>query len=117
MNDESTNKDNVVEGEVVENDQDKSWSERLLSAEHWLRFVFMVLFAIILSVAGYIMGLLVFLQFLWALITGEANQQLRNFGSSLSQYIFQALKFLTYNTEDKPFPFADWPDAESDSEN
>jgi hypothetical protein len=109
-NENKIKKEKIVEGEVIGDNEEISWSERLLSADHWLRFVFMILFAIILSVAGYIMGALVLLQFFWALITGEANEKLKRFGSSLSQFIFQALRFLTYNTEEKPFPFADWPE-------
>ena len=93
-----------------------SWSDRLLSAEHWLRFAFMVLFAIILGVASYVMAVLVILQFFWALIAGEGNDKLREFGSSLSQFIYQALRFLTYNSNDKPFPFSDWPDSEQNDE-
>lgn len=101
----------AVEGEIVD-DKEKTWSERLLSAEHWLRFLFMVLFAIILGVVGYVMTAVVVLQFIWGLVTGEGNDKLRQFGSSLSQYIYQTLRFLSYNTEEKPFPFADWPESE-----
>lgn len=81
----------------------------LLSSRHWLRLVFMLLFAAILQVAGIIMWALVLLQFLFSLITGQDNVNLRQFGHSLSTYIFQTLKFLTYASEEKPFPFSDWP--------
>lgn len=81
----------------------------LLSAKHWLRLVFMMLFAALLQVAGIIMWVVVILQFIFSLITGQDNISLRRFGHSLSTYIYQALKFLTYSSEEKPFPFADWP--------
>jgi hypothetical protein len=114
--DNKNEKPAVVEAEAVEaeivDDKEPTWSERLLSVDHWLRFVFMVLFAIILGVAGYVISILVIIQFIWALVTGEGNDNLRAFGSSLSQYIYQMLRFLTYNTEEKPFPFADWPESE-----
>lgn len=116
MND--TNKPKTVEAESVEtiDDVEPSWKERLLSADHWLRFVFMVLFAIILGLVSYVITVLVILQFIWALVSGEGNDKLREFGSSLSQYIYQILRFLTYNSEDKPFPFADWPESEKPSQ-
>ncbi|MGH1440488.1 MAG: DUF4389 domain-containing protein [Cellvibrionaceae bacterium] len=103
-----------VEAESVEtiDDVEPNWNERLLSADHWLRFVFMVLFALILGAASYVITVLVIIQFVWALVTGEGNDKLREFGSSVSQYIYQMLRFLTYNSEDKPFPFADWPESE-----
>ncbi len=83
----------------------------LLSPARWIRLAYMVLFAIILYVVSFIMALVVVLQFVISLITGKNNLQLRRFGYSLSTYIYQTLQFLTYNSEEKPFPFADWPDA------
>lgn len=115
MTNENEHKVKEVKAESVETiDIEPSWKERLLSADHWLRFVFMVLFAIILGVAAYVISVLVVIQFVWALVTGEGNEKLRNFGGSLGVYIHQTLRFLTYNTEDKPFPFADWPDNEKE---
>jgi len=83
----------------------------LLSSRHWLRLVFMLLFAALLQIAGIVMWVLVILQFLFSLISGQDNRNLRELGSSLSRYIYQTLKFLTYNSEEKPFPFSDWPSS------
>lgn len=83
---------------------------RLLSPEHWLRGLFMVLFVLIACVASYVMVVLVVIQFLFALVTGASEERLRTFGLQLSQYLFQILTFVTYNDEQKPFPFNDWPD-------
>lgn len=83
----------------------------LLSSKHWLRLLFMLLFALLFQVATVVMWVLVALQFLFSLITGQDNKNLRSFGDSLSAYIYQTLKFLTYVSEEKPFPFADWPAA------
>jgi len=122
MNDQSQDKsidDNIktidnenVEAEIIET-VEPSWKSRLLSVEHWLRFAFMVLFVVILSVVSYLIFALVVLQFVWALVAGEGNDKLRSFGSSVARFIHQVLRFLTYNTNDKPFPFADWPEPES----
>ena len=90
---------------------------RLLSAEHWLRFVFMVLFALVASVAAYVVAVLIVIQFLFALVTGTGEARLKSFGGGLSLYLFQILQYLTYNSDEKPFPFKDWPevdDVESD---
>lgn len=80
------------------------------SASHWLRFLYMLLFAVLLYVAAWVMAVVVILQFLFTLLSGSPNPNLRLFGDSLSRYIFEALQFLTYNRERKPFPFSDWPD-------
>src|SRR5690606_11586995 len=94
---------------IMNNEELKS---NLLSSRHWLRLVFMLLFAALLQVASIIMWVLVVLQFVFSLITGQDNINLRRFAYSLSTYIYQTLKFLTYSSEEKPFPFADWPAAD-----
>lgn len=90
----------------MDNEQIKS---NLTSSKHWLRLIFMLLFAAILQIASLVMWVLVIAQFIFSLITGEDNVNLRKFGHGLSIYIFDTLKFLTYASEEKPFPFADWP--------
>ncbi len=86
----------------------------LTSSRHWLRLLFMLVFAAVLQVASIVMWMLVIAQFIFSLITGEDNSQLRKFGHELSVYIFDTLKFLTYASEEKPFPFADWPLVDED---
>lgn len=82
------------------------------SPDHWIRLFFMVLFGFVLQLASLVVGVVVLLQFLFALLTGSDNDNLRHFGASLTRYISDTLSFLTYNSEDKPFPFADWPEVE-----
>lgn len=81
----------------------------VLSANHWLRFAFMLLFAVFIQVAAAVMWVVVIVQFLFALLTGQVNENLRSFADSLSRFIFQTWRYLSYNTEEKPYPFQDWP--------
>lgn len=90
---------------------DEKMKSNLLSSTHWLRLVFMVLFAVILQVAAAVMWVVVILQFLFSLFTGQNNDNLREFGHSLSVFIYQTWQFLSYNSEEKPYPFQDWPDS------
>jgi len=53
-------------------------------------------------------------QALFVLLTGESNYNLRQFSATLSKYIFETLNFLTYNSDAKPFPFADLPEVEAE---
>ncbi len=92
---------------IMENAQLK---HNLTSSGHWLRLLFMVLFVMLLSVAGVVMLAAIVLQFLFAITSGSANDNLRPLGSQIASYIYQILQFLIYNTEEKPFPFADWPE-------
>lgn len=76
----------------------------------WLRGIFMLLF---FAVAYYFIILLVaaiaLFQFGSVLFTGQLNVWLLDFGRSLSLYSQQIVSFLTYNSEQKPFPFSKWP--------
>lgn len=90
----------------------ESLKTNITSGEHWLRLVYMLLFAVLLYVAGFVMGVIIVLQFLFALLSGSANKNLRDFGESLALYIYRVLQFLTYGREEKPFPFSDWPAPE-----
>ncbi|MBB3059517.1 DUF4389 domain-containing protein [Microbulbifer rhizosphaerae] len=84
----------------------------LTSGNHWLRLLYMVLFAILLEIAGIVMLAVVVLQFLFSIITGGPNDNLRRLGDQIASYIYQTLQFLIYNTEEKPFPFSEWPESD-----
>lgn len=85
----------------------------LTSSRHWLRLLFMLLFALVLQVAAAVMWVIVVLLFLFALVTGQPNLRLRTFAGTLATFIYQCWQFLSYNSEEKPYPFQDWPEAES----
>lgn len=75
----------------------------------WIRFVYMVLFALLTALSRLVVCLIALLQFLLVLFSGEDNRNLRSFGNSLSRWTFDTYRFLTFNSEQKPFPFMDWP--------
>jgi hypothetical protein len=87
-------------------DQSGDMSER---RSIWKRALFMVLFAIIYSIVEIVIVLVAVFQFFCVLITGESNRQMLDFGQDLSTYVYQILRFETFNSERLPFPFADWP--------
>lgn len=84
----------------------------LLSADHWLRGVFMLLFIIANYCVRLLIMTLVLFQFIYTLFVGTPNENVLNFSKQLSRYAYQILLFITYNTDDKPFPFASWPSEE-----
>lgn len=85
--------------------------------ETWKRGAYMVLFTVIYGITEVIVGMIIVLQFLFVLIGGEENPRLKSFGWELSRYIYAMLQFLTFNTEEKPYPFARWEEyAEEEDE-
>ena len=78
-----------------------------------LRILWMVIFAIVWQLAEILLGAVVLLQLGYRLFYGAPNAGLLGFGDSLSQYLAQIGRFGTFNSDDKPWPFADWPTAQA----
>jgi hypothetical protein len=84
--------------------------ENLKTRSTWLRLFFMFVVILLYSVSRVVVSVVVLLQFFWVLFTGETNKPLEKFGQSLATYTYQSIRYLTFNTEDRPFPFdLDWP--------
>jgi len=81
----------------------------LKQPSQWFRVAFMVVFAVVLYVVALVLTLLTVAQILFSLLTGSDNENLRALGKDLSTYVHQVLAFLTYNSDNKPFPFAAYP--------
>ena len=75
----------------------------------WKRLLFMLVFAVLYGVAEIVLSAVVVFQFLSVLFTGSRNAKVLSLGASLSAYAYQVFRYLTYNSEERPFPFADWP--------
>ena len=87
----------------------EAFKSSITNGETWMRLVYMFLFAIVLNLAELVVAFIVVVQFVTKLFTGKVNQQLAEFGDGLASYFRQTIAFLTFHTEDKPFPFAPWP--------
>jgi Domain of unknown function (DUF4389) len=85
--------------------------EHVKSRSTWLRLVFMLLFALIFYISELVLFAVAALQFLWKLFTGDVNGRLTAFGANLGEFLRRVVLFLTFNTEQMPFPFSDWPDV------
>ncbi len=89
--------------------------ENLSKGQTWLRGLYMLLFVMIYSVTEILVAAVVVLQFFFVLLSGKQNTRLREFGNSLSIFIYQIMSYWTYNSEEKPFPFAAWPGSSDES--
>lgn len=84
--------------------------ENIKEPSVWIRILFMLAFGVVLYfILAPVIFVIMLAQALFVLLTGESNENLRTFSSALSEYINQTLTFLTYNSDDKPFPFSDFP--------
>jgi hypothetical protein len=85
--------------------------EHVKSRATWLRLLYMVIFLFFAWVASFVFMVVILVLFLWQLFSGKPNEQLRDFGDNFSTWGYQVLRFMTFNSEELPFPFDAWPDG------
>ncbi|MBE0468538.1 MAG: DUF4389 domain-containing protein [Methyloprofundus sp.] len=87
---------------------DEKLNNNLKQVGTWKRIAFILIFAIIIGVVRTLLWVVVLLQIATALLTGSPNQNILTFAQKLAAYTYHILLFLTFNTEQIPFPFSDW---------
>lgn len=92
--------------------QKDEFKKHVTAKSTWLHGFFILLFAVIYSLAKILVVAVVVFQFLATLITGKRNERLLEFGQSLSTFMYQILCYLTFNSDEKPYPFGEWPKGE-----
>lgn len=85
----------------------------LCSADFWLRLLYVVFFALAWQVAEVALAVLTLIQIAYRLFRGEPDADCARWGSSLSQYVWQSGRYLTGASEQKPWPFSEWPDGDA----
>jgi len=109
--------DHVPPDDGVAREESSGLEKHVKSRRTWIRLLFMVLMGVAWSLAGLITWVVIFVNFLYVLFSGETNRQLTAFGHSLGMYLFQIVDFMTFNTESRPFPIdEDWPTAAAESD-
>ena len=72
------------------------------------RLVSMLVLAISFSVAESVLIALVVGQILFALFAKEQNDPLKKMAKQVINYMYETLSFLTFNSEERPFPYKGW---------
>ena len=81
----------------------------MISRDLLIRALYMLAMAFIATFIRPITLVVSLLQFFHIAIKKNPQRTLLNFGHSLAQYNYEIISFLTFNSEDVPFPFAPWP--------
>jgi len=88
----------------------ESFISNIKSRSSWLRLFFMLVVVLLYGISRIVTGAVVVLQFFWILFTGDTNIKLRGLGQALATYTYQIILYLTFNSEQRPFPFElNWP--------
>jgi hypothetical protein len=88
--------------EIETNEREKPGIARALYILLYLiigRFISMVLFVIAIT------------QYIYTWLTGEPNEKILQFTDGLSEYAKQLVAYVGFNSDEKPWPFGDWPDV------
>lgn len=93
-----------------------SVKEHAKNVDTWIRGLFIIVFAVIFYVLCIVIWLLVIFQFITKVITGNLNDNLSNFSESLTRFAFQILLYITFQSEERPFPFSPWPKGENSTD-
>ena len=75
----------------------------------WLRGLLMILMAMAVQISGTLLAIGAIIQFVLALLGDTPNARLVVFGQSLGLYLSQIASFVSFATEEVPFPFSAWP--------
>lgn len=84
--------------------------KNLLNIEAFQRFAFMLLFVLVFMVVKLVVFAIAVFQLLHLLFTGSLHHELKNFAYSISIYVYDITKYLTFDSEELPFPFKAWPE-------
>lgn len=85
------------------------FKDTVTSDSFWVKTLFVVMFFLVYRVLDIVLLLATLGQWLFTLITGSPHPSLVKFGASLGLYLQQITFFLTSVSDDKPYPFQDWP--------
>lgn len=88
--------------------------QRLQKTETWMRVLYMVFFIFVYGLTKFLIILVMLFQLFSMVLSGSTNSQLLKFSQNLAAYVFQIITFLTFNSEQRPFPFSAWPSEASD---
>ncbi|MDH5592505.1 MAG: DUF4389 domain-containing protein, partial [Gammaproteobacteria bacterium] len=67
----------------------EEFKHNILSCEQWGRFIYMVLFSVVLYLIIPVVAVVVIVQLLLVFVTGSTNDNIRQFSTDLARYISQ----------------------------
>ncbi|MEM9304947.1 MAG: DUF4389 domain-containing protein [Pseudomonadota bacterium] len=88
---------------------DDDFTKHLSNGDSWLRALLIAVYALIFYVAACVLGLVVLVGVVMLLFTGKRQDNVSDFGHQIARYLSQIMQYATLRTDERPFPFGDWP--------
>ena len=86
-------------------------AKNLKNKRVWRRLIYIALFAIAFNIVEIILWALLAVQFLAQLFSGKPIERATVFGQNLASFAYQIICFLTFRTDETPWPFTPWPEG------
>jgi Flp pilus assembly protein TadB len=107
--------DHVSNDDGVAREKTSDLEKNVTEKSTWVRLLFMIVMGVAWSVAVFVTSVVVVVNFFYVLFTGKTNARLTEFGQALASYLYQIVRFMTFNTDIRPFPIdAEWPSAKEE---
>ena len=87
---------------------DPKLKNNLLNFETYQRFALMLVFVLIYSIVEIIVYAVALFQIIYLLFTGNMHIEVKKFAKGITAYLYDIVKFLTFDSEKLPFPFEPW---------
>ena len=85
-------------------------SKNIKEPSIWVNFFLKVIYLIFLNFIIPFLGFVTLLQLLFSLGSKKPNDNLISFSKKISIYIYQIINFITYSSDERPWPFNTFPD-------
>ena len=85
-------------------------SENIKEPSIWVNFFLKVIYLIFLNFIIPFLGFITLLQLLFSLGSKKPNDNLISFSKKISIYVYQIINFITYSSDERPWPFNAFPD-------
>jgi len=89
----------------MSDDRTEEIKKNILSADQWIRILYMVFYAVACWMLLFVLPIIILIQVIITLISGRDNTNLRELGALLADYLHNAMNYLLYVTDEKPWPF------------
>ena len=85
-------------------------TENIKEPSIWVNFFLKVVYLVFLNFIVPFLGFITLLQLLFSIGSKKPNENLVFFSKKISSYIYQIINFITYSSDQRPWPFNSFPE-------
>ena len=86
-------------------------TENIKEPSIWVNFFLKVVYLVFLNFIVPFLGFITLLQLLFSIGSKKPNENLVSFSKKISSYLYQIINFITYSSDQRPWPFNSFPES------